>query len=346
MRKFYLSKNYNEINSAGNKAKTDIETILANLGYKNAGLAQTHYSNKVIGFIMTLIGVLKVFFTISKNDCIVLQYPFKKYYTFICHITHAKGGKVITIIHDLGTFRRKKLSAKKEIKRLNNSDYLVAHNCNMKNWLQTKKLKKPIMELEIFDYLSSSKNNKNIKIKTSPIRVIYAGSLGCKKNKFLYKMDHIISEWQFELYGNGFDNNKITNKEHFNYNGFVPSEQLIEDVCAHFGLIWDGDSISICSGNYGEYLKINNPHKVSLYIKCNLPLIIWKEAALASFVTNNQIGICINSLDELDSILPSISAETYDQMRENIKNINKKISSGYYLTKALTEIENNMNKQN
>ena len=64
------------------RQKTDIETILANLGYKNAGLAQTHYSNKVIGFIMTLIGVLKVFLLSQKNDCIVLQYPFK-------NITHS-----------------------------------------------------------------------------------------------------------------------------------------------------------------------------------------------------------------------------------------------------------------
>ena len=44
-----------------------------------------------------------------------------------------------------------------------------------------------------------------------------------------------------------------------------------------------------------------------------------ERSCFSFFCPNNQIGICINSLDELDSILPSISAETYDQMRENIK---------------------------
>lgn len=50
MTQYYLSKNYNVLNNAGNKAKTDIEEILSKLGYKNAGLPQTTYSNKIAGF--------------------------------------------------------------------------------------------------------------------------------------------------------------------------------------------------------------------------------------------------------------------------------------------------------
>ena len=122
MTQYYLSKNYNVLNNAGNKAKTDIEEILSKLGYKNAGLPQTTYSNKIAGFLITLAGVLKVLFTISANNVVVVQYPFKKYYSFVCNIIHLKRGKVITIIHDLGTFRSKKLTAEQEIKRLSHSD--------------------------------------------------------------------------------------------------------------------------------------------------------------------------------------------------------------------------------
>lgn len=57
---YYLSKNYKEINSAGNKAKTDIEAILKQQGYKEAGLPQTNYRNNIIGFLVTLMSVLKV----------------------------------------------------------------------------------------------------------------------------------------------------------------------------------------------------------------------------------------------------------------------------------------------
>ncbi len=34
MTRYYLSKNYNGLNNAGNKAKTDIEETLSKLGYK------------------------------------------------------------------------------------------------------------------------------------------------------------------------------------------------------------------------------------------------------------------------------------------------------------------------
>ena len=118
MTRYYLSKNYNGLNNAGNKAKTDIEETLSKLGYKNAGLPQTTYSNKIAGFLITLAGVLKVLFTVSANDVVIVQYPFKKYYSFVCNIIHLKRGKVITIIHDLGTFRRKKLTAEQETIRM------------------------------------------------------------------------------------------------------------------------------------------------------------------------------------------------------------------------------------
>lgn len=339
MNKYYLSKNYNEISSAGNKAKTDIEKILSNLGYKNAGLAQTTYSNKIIGFLLTLLGVLKVFFTVSADDVVVIQYPLKKYYSFVCSMIHFRKGKVVTIIHDLGTFRRKKLTADEEIKRLSCSDILIVHNDKMKAWLQQHGYTKPMVCLEIFDYLSSSVNNEERIFDSKSIKVIYAGALSYRKNKYLYSLDEIISKWRFELYGNGFEGEKIKNKYNFKYYGFMPSDQLIENTRANFGLIWDGESISSCSGNFGEYLKINNPHKVSLYIRCNCPLIIWKEAALASFVADNKIGLCIQSLEELDATLAAVSPEAYYEMLENIKVVDKKLSSGYYLTKAIEEAE-------
>jgi hypothetical protein len=337
MAKFYLSKNYREIKSAGNKAKTDMEKILSNSGYKNAGLPQTVYANQIIGFIVTLVGVCMVFFKISAGDTVVIQYPFKKYYAFICHLIHWKKGKVITLIHDLGAFRRKRLSVDEEIRRLNHSDVLIVHNPAMKSWLQQQGYRKPMVCLEIWDYLSASANRTQHPFDNQSVKVIYAGTLKYKKNKFLYALDEIISKWQLELYGAGFEEKMIKNREHITYCGFIPSDQLIETAYANFGLVWDGDSTSCCSGNFGEYLKLNNPHKISFYIRCHCPVIIWEEAALATFITEHKIGLCVRSLEELDDVLSSISIEIYQEMVENVKNIDQRISSGYYLSKALVE---------
>ncbi|MDR3140163.1 MAG: galactofuranosyltransferase [Tannerellaceae bacterium] len=338
MANYYLSKNYTDITGAGNKAKTDIEKILSGLGYKNAGLPQTVYANKITGFILTLAGVLRMFFTLSANDRVAIQYPFKKYYSFACNIVHFKKGKVVTVVHDLGVFRRKRLTVDEEIARLNHADCLIVHNERMKNWLLKHGYAKPMVSLNLFDYLSSSANAGPDTCGETPV-VIYAGGLSYKKNRYLYSLDDIISTWQFELYGNGFEEEKIKNKKRFKYNGFCPSDRLIANVSAHYGLIWDGDSASTCSGNYGEYLKINNPHKASLYIRCNLPLIIWKEAALAPFITENRIGLCIGSIEELNTALPAVSVEEYGEMKKNVCAINARISSGYYLTNALSLVE-------
>lgn len=338
MNKYYLSKNYPNLSSAGNKAKTDIETILSDAGFVNIGLKQTHYNNKLLGFIFTLLGVLKASFLISKGDWLVLQYPLKKYFSFICKVAHLKGGKVTVVIHDLGSFRRGKLTIPQEIERLNNADYIIAHNKKMANWLKENGSASKLGCLEIFDYLSAnvSKNTEKINL---PFSIVYAGGLSYKKNAFLYKLGEYVKTYRFVLYGSGFNEELLGGNQNFAYKGFVPSDELISTSEGHFGLVWDGDSIDACSGAFGDYLQYNNPHKTSLYIRCQLPVIIWKKAALAHFVEENNIGICIGSLSELDQILSSLTAEQYQAMKNNVINMSDKLAKGYFITKAIEESE-------
>ena len=65
----YLSRNYKGTDSAGNKAKTDIEQIMKDLGFKNAGNRQTHYTQPVAAFLATLLSVLKAPFSMRKATC-------------------------------------------------------------------------------------------------------------------------------------------------------------------------------------------------------------------------------------------------------------------------------------
>ena len=156
MRNCYLSRNYKGVDSAGNKAKTDIEHIMEEMGYVNVGLRQTRYTNTVLAFLATLAGVLKSVFSLRRDDCLVLQYPLKKYFTFVCRVAHFRGAKVVAVIHDLGSFRRRKLTVEQEIRRLGHSDYIIAHNTKMKDWLVGHGCRVPVGELEIFDYLSET----------------------------------------------------------------------------------------------------------------------------------------------------------------------------------------------
>lgn len=338
MGKYYLSKNYKGVNDAGNKAKTDIERILLKQGYGNAGLKQTFYKNKIVGFFLTLAGVLKVPFTVSKGDVLVLQYPLKKFYPFVCRMAHLRGCKVITLIHDLGSFRRKKLTIPQEIKKLNGSDVLIVHNKFMKQWLEDQGYGKPMVCLEIFDYLSDTVAAERPG-PASVYKVTYAGGLSYKKNRFIYDVDPLKRTWCFNLYGGGFESDRIKNKELFVYKGFVPSDQLIATAEGDFGLVWDGESPLTCTGAFGEYLQYNNPHKTSLYIRCHLPVIVWEKAAMASFIKENNIGICIDSLDNLDKVLASVTPEQYATMKTNIVHISERLASGCYTGEALAKAE-------
>lgn len=333
MRKCYISKNYKSVNGAGNKAKTDIEFILEKDGFINLGLKSSQKSNMVQDYLYTLTSVFKAVIAMRKEDIVLIQYPWKKYFDFICRKAHAKGAKVITLIHDLGSFRRHKLTIEQEIIRLNQSDCIIAHNPNMKDWLIEHGVNCPIVCLGIFDYLSDA-NPSTLELTTDEYRIAYAGALSPKKNKFLYELFSKEQPYTMELFGNGFEQNAEDIKILLNYHGFTPSDTLISSVQAHFGLVWDGDRIDECSGVYGVYLRYNNPHKTSLYLRSHLPVIIWSESALAPLITEYKAGICVKSLDELPEILASLSHKDYLQLKANATKLGNLIAKGYHVKTA------------
>ncbi|MCD8041751.1 MAG: galactofuranosyltransferase [Tannerellaceae bacterium] len=334
MNKYYLTRNYKGTKEAGNKAKIDVELALKTQGYKSIGGTRGESNSQIYSFLKTLYCVLAIPFTVSKGDVIVIQYPLKKFYILACRLAHLKGAKVITLVHDLGAFRRKKLTVEQENIRLGHSDLVIVHNPGMNKWLKDNHFRKPLVNLGLFDYLSDSQPMEK-SFTSETYSVVYASNLTWKKNRFIYELDGVIKGWNICLYGNGFENEKLSFPEKYEHRGFILPDDLIATVNGDFGLVWDGESCKECAGAFGEYLKYNNPHKTSLYLRCRLPLIIWRKAALASFVEENNIGICVDSLEDLNEILPAITAEQYKEMRENTKAISEKLANGGFIIEAV-----------
>lgn len=340
----YLSRNYKGLANAGNKAKTDIEQIMSDMGFRNVGFRQTTFTNQILAFIATLASVLKAPFCLHDSDILVLQYPLKKYFSFVCRLAHLRKAKIIVVIHDLGSFRRKKLTVAQEIKRLGHADYIIAHNPTMKSWLEEHGCQTPIGTLGIFDYLSSAPVRLPAPAET-PFRIIYAGGLNRRKNTFLYEIGDYIHSYSFHLYGKGFEVESAKGAEHLHYRGFVPSDQLIANAQGDFGLVWDGTSVHTCSGNFGEYLRYNNPHKTSLYLRCGLPVIIWRQAALAPFIEAHQVGLCVDSLSELEEKLQALTPEKYATLRQNAHRMGQEIAKGHFIKQALKTAEACLNEK-
>lgn len=338
MRFCYVSHNYKHLNSAGNKAKSDIETIMQQRGFCNVGLPQTSYNNTVLHFLVNLAGILCATVRLRRGDVLLLQYPLKKYYAFLCNVAHARGAKVITVIHDLNSLRARRLTQDQERRRLNHSDVIIAHNEKMVDYLKQIGCEAPMTTIGIFDYLSPEPTSSTCCLPdgSKPLSVFWLGSLSPKNNRFLYDLGPRLGDHELFLYGNGWDEELAGKATNTNTHclGFAKDFDLMNYHCGDFGLSWYGESLQTGVGKIGEYMAYNNPHKVSLYLRCEVPVIVWRHAGIAKFVEEEGIGILVDDLETLPDVLASVTREQYNEMIFNVDGVGVLISDGYYFSSA------------
>lgn len=329
MKRQYIQGNYPDKYTAGGKAKIDAEEVVDKLGYDNCGVKRSYYPDKSVAVnIRYLLSRFKVWAGLSKETVLFFQFPSTKAIKFET-LAKKKGCRIIMLVHDLMSPRGR--VRKSEFQCLSLADVIIVHTDAMKQWLISKGITKPIVILEIFDYLNATMSP--IPEKYEAIQVAFAGNLG--KSEFLDTLS--FNSITLQLFGIGIENHKL--KDGLVYKGCFPPDQLSEHMNVHYGLVWDGDSIDTCEGERGGYLKLIAPHKLSMYLSAGIPAIVWEGSAMAKFVKTHEVGLTIKSLKELDSLLPSISKERYEEMRRNVSRLSKSLSEGYYLTTAVKKAE-------
>ena len=342
--KCYISKNYRHTQSAGDKAKTDIETIMSATGYRNLGLKQNRSKNAVKAYFVTLASEMLGVMRLHRGDLLVVQYPLKKYYDFVVDKAVKRGAKVVTVIHDLGSFRRKKLTVDEEIARLNRSAVVVVHSEAMREWLVAHGLTTKTVVLGLFDYLSESTAKKEHASDGQRRRVMFAGNCSPSDNGWIYELARTEPDVDIVLYGGGVDETQAA--QNIQAMGYVDSDTLIAKAEGDYGVVWYGSSLDEGAGALGEYLRYNAPHKTSLYLRAGLPVIIWDQAALADIVRRLDVGICVPTLRGLGDVLASVSPERYEAMRANAAAVAEKLSKDEFISEALTSAENMIDSEN
>lgn len=327
---------------AGTKARNDAAKILNEQGFQsNVMFNRTHNNiQRTLELLLALRGIRK---KADKGDIFVLQYPYQPKVVRVVlkqseELRKKKNIKILILIHDIIYLRNESYvnkSVKKmrelEVSFFNRCDAVIVHNAAMKKQLITDGVTVPMIELGIFDYIyhdTSASNDDHDKIE-----VVFAGNLSPEKSGFIYKYKQ-QTEVSFNLYGSKPSDLNSS----FTYKGSYPPDQLIENLSGNYGLVWDGPDDTTCTGNYGEYLKYNNPHKCSLYIAAELPVIVWNESALAPFVLKNNIGCCISNLDEIKN-LPRVHSEEYQTMLGNVKKWSFKLRNGNMLCAAINRVK-------
>ena len=253
-------------------------------------------------------------------------------------VRSVKKLKLVLLLHDVDSIRGYNVKANEwKEKIFFKADAIICHNDSMKKWLVEYGLpEEKLFPLRIFDYLQDD-SYAGI---TDTNDVILAGNLSSRKSPYIGKLLELKRDYNINLYGPNLENSdSYTN---FKYFGSFPPAELTKNLKGRFGLVWDGDSVEECSGMTGVYLKYNNPHKVSLYISSGIPVIIWSQAALAGYITDNNFGLSVDSLTDIDDALKNIDDETYEKMRQSVLAESKKLRGGHYLNRVLDEIESKL----
>ncbi|MBE6330740.1 MAG: hypothetical protein E7070_00330 [Bacteroidales bacterium] len=275
---------------------------------------------------------LSLFAQFTKDSLILVQIPFRWQNLHDVLKKLKKRNKIIILAHDIDAIRGI-MDGARDLDTLKLADGIIAHTPQMIEYLKEHGVKSPCVSLQFFDYLVKC-DGKHSPISRNGLNILYAGNLG--KSQFLNSLSAVqnIEQLQFNLYGkdySGMDSKNII------YRGIFDNES-ITNVIGDWGLVWDGDRIEKCNNAWGAYLKYNAPYKFSLYLAMGIPVIVWRESAMAQYVELYHLGICVDSLNGIYETIQRLADSELALIQEGVTKYSEKVKSGLMLSTAIKEL--------
>lgn len=317
MKKYILSlqtKKYSDNQIGGGasaKAPADILTLGKKAGFQELVIFDNYPKNKALGYISFVFQVFILSRKLKDKSKILFQYPFVNIKLIPIVLRMFKRHHLIGLIHDINSVRVDGRLSTKEKEALSCFDEIYVHTENMKVFLENQLhdgIKYNV--LNCFPYIADKNKEKRHLSKD----VCFAGNLN--KSMFLSQFVQENDDLNIFLYGSIYNAEKFGQKAKY-FGHFMPNE--IQNIKGSWGLVWDGERTDCCGGNYGEYLKIIAPHKFSMYLAAELPVIVWKESAMASLVEKYKLGLTIGSLSEISDRINALTENDYMSILCNIR---------------------------
>ena len=254
--------------------------------------------------------MIRLAINLPNGATLLIQYPSLNPKMLYFIFPFLKKKYLITLLHDINSVREKGELSGFENKVLSNFDEIIVHTPEMQTYFE-QRLRPGIKYhyLGCFPYIAVPDKEARQLSK----QVCFAGNI----DKSVFFSDFVFENKDLDLivYGSCSSNNAMKNK--YEYKG-VFKPDMIGHLEGSWGLVWDGDSTETCSGTWGSYLKIIAPHKFSLYVLAGLPLIVWKDSAMAKLVEMKNIGITVTSLSEISARISAVSDNDYKEYCANI----------------------------
>lgn len=300
---------------------------------------------------------------VKNGDVIIQTYPngtnSPKYLDYFFNRAHTFGATVVGYIHDINLYRGDFHDWKNEEVNPAYSYYLA------------------YITLREFDALICPTENMAVQLRhdigyAGPIAisgphgfdtpmipercqksntVVFAGSF--EKNRSLNSLMDNSPEINFNIYGGSVGENEGENgvrvylDEHPNADikGKYDPDALIMALEGSYGLVWDSLDYPDVIGGKGLYEILNTPHKFSMYIAAEIPLIVWSKIGLADYVVENNIGWVIDDLTQLQDLVLSITEEDYEEKLNSLEVIGAMVRSGMQLKKSVFEVVSMLNEK-
>lgn len=338
--------------NASSKAREDVFEISEGAGYTPFTIPSKYGVQKevwkkplqLVTYTTNLNAWMQALDLFKPGDVLLIQYPLLNtvyHFERFLQAAAVKGIMTVGLIHDMDSLRyTTENSTSMVVNRVRKEDstYLpafscvIAHNPTMKDILEKEYGLRHVISLDAFDYLYADRHTLWFHALKEP--VVIAGNLDSRKAGYLKELGNLNT--RFNLYGSNFDENlKSANVE---YIGKFKPELLVEALHGSFGLVWDGNSAQTCDSGFGGYLRCNNPHKMSLYIASEMPVIVWSQAAVADFVKKHDIGLVVDSLLDIEPALRGLDERDYQRMQQNTAALAASIRKGGFLLKALDQL--------
>lgn len=339
MNKYYIKFGISRNNNAGSKAIKDIMFLLDSQGYRPVLALPTHV-NKIIKLIDVPLLIFTLLLKVRRSGIVVYFVPSNyKRIKLLKFFKKIIGYKLICFINDIESLRmdKSKEYAQKEMNSIACADIVWVPNDNSVRILQHEyNFQNLLIPVGVWDFLNTHSHKMSkpaMEVTFHNKTIAFAGNL--LKSPFV--KDLYTLDLNFKIWGNG---SEIKQDKNIQYMGVKFHDELIKEVAAcSWGLVWDGDSINSCTGTFGSYLRFNNSHKCGLYLAAGIPIIVWRESGMASFVNKHNAGICVSSLQEAEQLVNEMTMETYIMYRENAQNIGSRISEGKFFLEALAKAE-------
>lgn len=303
-------------------AQNAVAKIAQSLGYKELGIYCYDGKNEPENELNARIdGIIA---SVSNGDIVIFQNPTWNSMDFDEKILGRLKGysdiKIVIFVHDVVPlmFESNRYLLDRIIKFYNMADTLILPSKNMEEYLRTVGLTvNKVVYQEMWDYVTEVPQG-------NPVKQNYINFLG-EPTRF-----NFVNTWNYSKKLRVFSSKKIENETFVeNMGWFEPLSLLKELGKGGFGLVWNEDE------NGRRYTELTAPYKLSTYLVAGIPIIARRGVSSEKIITENGLGIIVDSIDEAMERVEKMSDEEYHEMALRVKKFSQLLRNGYFAKRLL-----------